>query len=156
MARFGLSRDIELFNTISSELVDDVVGTSFLLFKLSVNSMKVNIYGEAITKIYKTAVELNGLIERDDTSRNYDEFGSDTTQNVEFRMNRIHLKEKNVYPEVGDVIYHNDSYFEIYNVRDDQYIGGRTGRNNPNERFSIVCQTTMVRRTQLTIEEPQL
>jgi hypothetical protein len=156
MARFALSRDIEFFKSISRELVDDVVGTPLVFFKLALDSMRTNIYGETLSKVYKNGVEVRGLIQRDPTSTNYDEFGPDTQQSVEFRMNRFDLKDRGLYPEIGDVIFHNQSYFEVFNVRDDQYVGGRTGELDPNERFSIICQTVMVRRTQLNIESPQL
>ena len=154
MARFALERDIDFFNSISRELVDEVVDTLCMIYKLSVNDTKTNLYGESLSKWYKTGVPVPALIDRDQTETDDGDFGPDTVQNVEFKFNRFQLKEEEIYPEIGDIIGHNDTYFEIYNVRDDQYIGGRTGRLDPKERFSIVCQTTMVRRSRLNIENP--
>ena len=68
-------------------------------------------------------------------------------QNVEFRFNRFTLEEKDVYPEIGDIVFHNEAYFEISNVREDQLIGGRSG-----EKFSIIVSTFMTRRSQLNLE----
>jgi hypothetical protein len=67
---------------------------------------------------------------------------------VEFRFNRFQLEEKGYYPEIGDIIYHNDAYFEIDNVTEDQLIGGR-----PSEKFSIICSTFMTRRTTIQTDK---
>lgn len=153
MPRFNKARDISFFNSIARELVDAVVETSLVLFKLSPTESKINLYGESLDKWYFSGVQVNGLISREATSTNYEEFGADTTQTVEFRFNRFSLKEKDLYAEIGDIIFHNESYFEISNIRDDQYIGGQTGKFDPNERFSIICETFMVRKSSLNIIE---
>jgi hypothetical protein len=57
------------------------------------------------------------------------------------------LEETNFYPEVGDIIYHNEGYFEIDNVTEEQLIGGRT-----DEKFSIICSTFMTRRSSIQTE----
>jgi len=151
--RFNLERDISFFNSIARELVDDVVDTPLIIFKLSMNETKTNLYGESLNKWYLPGVKVTGLIARDNTITGYEEFGPDSSQTVEYKLHRKTLKEKEIYPEIGDVIFHNESYFEISNIRDDQYIGGQTGKVNPNERFSIVCETFLVRRSSLNIEE---
>jgi hypothetical protein len=149
MARFTLDRDIRFFEGISRELVDAVVTTAVVLYKLVIENSKTNLYGESLSKTYYSGVECNAMIERQDTTTTYEGFGSDQGQNVEFRFNRFTLKDKNLYPEIGDIIYHNDGYFEIDNVREDQLIGGRTG---DQEHFSIICSTFMTRRSTIQTE----
>jgi hypothetical protein len=149
MARFTLDRDIRFFEGISRELVDAVVTTAVVLYKLVIENSKTNLYGESLSKTYYQGVECNAMIERQDTTATYEGFGSDQGQNVEFRFNRFTLKDKNLYPEIGDIIYHNDAYFEIDNVREDQLIGGRTG---DQEHFSIICSTFMTRRSTIQTE----
>lgn len=154
MARFALDRDIEFFNSISRELVDDVIETAVQIFKLNIYDSKTNLYGESIGKWYKQGVNVNCIIGRDGTTAEYDEFGPDTSESVEFRFNKFSLREKTIYPEIGDIIRHDHrGYFEVTNVREDQLVGGRTGKQNPKENFSIVCETVMVRRSSLNIEE---
>jgi hypothetical protein len=148
MARFSLDRDIRFFRDISRELVDDVITTSVILYKLIVGESKTNLYGESLNKTYYSPVTLNTIIERDDTSVQYEGFGSDTTQGVQFRFNRFTLEDVGFYPEIGDIIFHNNAYFEVDNVREDQLIGGR-----PDEKFSIICSTFMSRRTTIQTEE---
>lgn len=149
MARFALARDIKFFDSISRELVDAVVTTTVYLYKLIVEESGTNLYGESLNKTYYQGVECNALIQRDDTTANYEGFGADVNQNVQFRFNRFGLEEKGFYPEIGDIIYHNDAYFEIDNVTEDQLIGGRTGEA---EKFSIICQTFMTRRSAIQTE----
>jgi len=148
MARFALSRDIRFFEGISRELVDAVVENTVTLFKLIVAESKTNLYGESLSKTYYQGVLCNAMIDRQDTATNYEGFGSDQSQAVEFRFNKFTLNDKNVYPEIGDIVYHNDAYFEIDNIREDQLVAGRA-----SEHFSIVCSAFMSRRTTIQTEE---
>jgi hypothetical protein len=147
MARFTLDRDIRFFEGISRELVDAVIETAVVLYKLIIEDSKTNLYGESLSKTYYQGVESTAVIQRDDTAANYEGFGVDVSQNVQFRFNRFTLKDKGFYPEVGDIIFHNDAYFEIDNVTEDQLIGGR-----PDEKFSIICSTFMTRRSSIQTE----
>ena len=149
MARFALTRDIRFFEGISRELVDAVVTTAVVLYKLIIEDSKTNLYGESLSKTYYQGVDCNAMIERQDTSANYEGFGSDQSQTVEFRFNRFTLEDKNMYPEIGDIIFHNNAYFEIDNIREDQLVAGRTG---DMEHFSIICSTFMTRRSTIQTE----
>jgi hypothetical protein len=148
MARFALDRDINFFKSISRELVDAVIETTVVLYKLVIEDVKTNLYGESLNKSYYQGLQCSAVIERDDTSVSYEGFGPDSGQSVEFRFNRFTLEEKGFYPEIGDIIYHNDAYFEVDNVREDQLIAGR-----PDEKFSIICSTFMTRRSSIQTEE---
>lgn len=148
MARFALGRDIRFFEGISRELVDAVVENTVTLFKLIIGDTKTNLYGESLSKTYYQGVLCNAMIDRQDTSVSYEGFGSDQSQTVEFRFNKFTLKDKNIYPEIGDIVFHNDAYFEIDNIREDQLVAGRA-----SEHFSIVCSAFMSRRTSIQTEE---
>jgi hypothetical protein len=147
MARFTLARDIKFFEGISRELVDAVIETAVVLYKLVIEDSKTNLYGESLNKTYYQGVQTTAVIEREAPASEYEGFGSDRNQSVEFRFNRFTLEETGFYPEVGDIIYHNDGYFEIDNVREDQLIGGQTGN-----KFSIICSTFMTRRSTIQTE----
>ena len=148
MARFNLDRDVRFFRDISRELVDSVIRTTVVLYKLIIDESGTNLYGESLRKTYYQGVETTALIEREDTTVTYEGFGSDQGQNVEFRFNRFTLEDNGFYPEIGDIIYHNDAYFEIDNVREDQLIGGQV-----DDKFSIICSTFMTRRSSINTEE---
>ena len=147
MARFTLGRDIKFFESIARELVDVVVETSVVLYKLIIEDSKTNLYGESLSKTYYHGVQTTAMIERESSTSDYEGFGSDKNQLVEFRFNRFTLEDTGFYPEVGDIIFHNDGYFEIDNVREDQMVGGQVVN-----KFSIICSTFMTRRSTIQTE----
>ena len=147
MPKFAIGRDIELFKSFAREVVDDVVENIAVLFKVNLKETKVNLYGESTSKTWYPGVELNVLINKSGQTAGYEGFGADKNQLVEFRFNRFTLEEKGFYPEVGDIIFHNNGYFEIDNIREDQLIGGQV-----DNKFSIICSTFMTRRSTIQTE----
>jgi hypothetical protein len=147
MARFTLSRDIKFFEGISRELVDAVIETAVVLYKLVIEDSKTNLYGESLNKTYYQGVETTAIIERESSTSEYEGFGADKNQLVEFRFNRFTLEDTGFYPEVGDIVFHNNGYFEIDNVREDQLVGGQV-----TNKFSIICSTFMTRRSTIQTE----
>jgi len=148
MPKFLQTRDIEFFKSIARELVDDVVQNTIVLFKINMNETKVNIYGEAMNKTWYPGVEVFALVDKEPESVRYEGFGSETDQNVTFKLDRWMLEEKGIYPEIGDIINWNDGYFEVDNTNEIQLVGGQTYNN-----FSVVCSTFMVSKSNLNIEE---
>ena len=147
MARFALSRDVRFFESVSRELVDVVIETAVVLYKLVIEDSKTNLYGESLNKTYYQGVQTTAVIERESSVTNYEGFGADKNQSVEFRFNRFTLEDTGFYPEVGDIIFHNNGYFEIDNVREDQMVGGQV-----ENKFSIICSTFMTRRSTIQTE----
>ena len=148
MPKFAVGRDIELFKSFAREVVDDVVQNIAVLFKVNLNETKVNLYGESVNKTWYPGVELNVLINKSGQTAAYEGFGSDTSQNIEFRFDRWMLEEKGIYPEIGDIVFFDQSYYEIDNTTEVQFVGGL-----PSNNFSVVCSTFMVRKSSLNIEE---
>jgi len=148
MPKFISDRDVAFFKGIAREVVDDVVQNTCVLYKLNIVDTKVNLYGESLGKSWYSGVELNVLINKDPRETEYEGFGPQRTQTVEFRFDRFMLEEHNTYPEIGDVIYFNNSYYEIGNTNEVQYSGGFSKNN-----FSVVCSTFMVSKATLNIEE---
>jgi hypothetical protein len=148
MPKFISDRDVSFFKHIAREVVDDVVQNTCVLYKVNLVDTKINLYGEAMNKTWYPGVELYVLINKETQGSSYEGFGVDRTQNVEFRFDRFACEEKNSYPEVGDVIYFDGSYYEIDNTTEVQYSGGL-----PKNNFSIVCTTIMVSKSMLNIEE---
>lgn len=148
MPKFISDRDVTFFKGLARELVDEVVQNTIVLFKVNLNETKINLYGESLNKTWHAGVELYALLQKDAEIMQYEGFGADTTQNVTFKLDRFMCEEKNTYPEIGDVIFFNGSYYEIGNTNEVQFVGGQ-----PYNNFSIVCETFMVSKSNLNIEE---
>jgi hypothetical protein len=148
MPRFNSARDIKFFEQISSEMVNDVIETLVTLFKVNVLETAYNLYGESLNKKYYKGMETYCMIERADTETNYEGYGSDTSRTSNFRFNRHTLIDNDFYPEVGDVVLLDGSYYEISNVKEDQWIGGQ-GIN----KFSVICETFLSRNTVINLEQ---
>ncbi len=148
MPRFNSARDIRFFEQISSELVNDVIETLVTIFKVNVLETAYNLYGESLNKRYYKGMETYCVIERDPTEANYEGFGSDASRTTRFRFNRHTLIDNNFYPEIGDFVYLDNSYYEVSNVIEDQWIGGQ-GTN----KFSIICETFISRNTTINLEQ---
>ena len=152
MPKFMLDRDLQLFRSFARELVDTVIENTCVLFKVNLNETKINLYGEAMNKTWHPGVELFVLINKEPNTATYEGFGPDTNQNIEFRFDRLLCEERNAYPEIGDVIYFDTSYYEIDNTTEIQFVGGLPG-DNSDRNWSIVCSTFMVSKSNLNIEE---
>ena len=148
MPKFISDRDVAFFKHIAREIVDDVIENFCVLYKVNLADTKVNLYGESINKTWQPGVSLNVLIDKQQQAQNYEGFGTNTNQNVSYKFDRFMLEEKSMYPEVGDIIYFDQSYYEINNVYEVQYTGGL-----PQYNFSVVCDTFMVSKSLLNIEE---
>ena len=148
MPRFNSARDIKFFEQISSEMVDDVIETLVTLFKVNVLETAYNLYGESLNKKYYRGMETYCMIERQDTETNYEGFGADTSRVSNFRFNRHTLIDNDFYPQVGDVVMLDGSYYEISNVKEDQWVGGQA-----TNKFSVICEAFLSRNTTINLEQ---
>lgn len=150
MPRYVRPRDLDLFKQISKEITEDVVETPVVLYKISVSETRTNLYGESAEKVYLPGVQVYAWIGHDAQATTHEGFGPDVNQTANFRFQRWRLEDKGIYPQRGDIIDWNNSYFEIGNVIENQMPGGVFGNV-----YSIVCESFMVRRSKLNIEERQ-
>ena len=151
MAKFVSSRDFEFFQHINREISSEVVDTLVTLYKLNLDYVNTNIYGESPEKISYTGVEVPSLVDYQPNSAISDGFGIDQVQEAEFRFVRRILQERHIYPEIGDIIGYNDAFYEIDNIKETQLIAGRPAYNQ-----SIICQTHLTRRSNIQIEPRQI
>ena len=152
MAKFVSSKDFAFFQHVNKEISADIVDTSVILYKLNLDYINTNIYGESTEKISYTGVEIPAFIDYSPNEAiNEADFGIDQTQQAEFRFVRSILEERHVYPEIGDIVGYNDAFYEIDNIQEVQLIAGRPGYNE-----SIICETHLTRRSNIQIEPRQI
>jgi hypothetical protein len=152
MPRFVTQRDFEFIQHITRELIDETMDVGVVLYKIVVESTKINIYGESTTKPRYTPVKVNAIVKYDKNTLERDEgFGINQDQQVEFRFARRMLQEVNTYPEIGDIVGYNNHYYEIHNITETQLIASKPGFNT-----AIICIAHLTRRTSIDIEEVQV
>ena len=148
MALFGGSRDISLFNTLSKELINNIIQTEVGYYKFALERTTSNVYGESQGKVYYEPVRIAGLINREDQAWSADEFGSDVNQSVNFRFLKQELKDINLIPEIGDLLLFRNNFYEVDSKVENQLFMGRdpdyaisTGTVDFGDSFSIILNT---------------
>jgi hypothetical protein len=158
MALFGGSRDINLFHTINSELINDIIQTEVAYYKFALEQTVANVYGEAMGKNYYEPMKIACLIDRQDQAWSSDDFGSDVNQTIGFSFLKNELKNLNLLPEVGDLLLFRNNFYEVDSRTENQLILGRdpdyslsTESNNFGDSFSILINTHISRVEKLNL-----
>ena len=125
MALFGGSRDISLFNTISKELINDIIQTEIGYYKFALERTTANVYGESMGKMFYEPVRIACLMKKEDQSWSSDDFGSDVNQTIDFRFLKEELKGINLVPEVGDLLLFKNNFYETDTRVENQLILGK-------------------------------
>ena len=132
MALFGGQRDAKFLAAVNSELLNAVIDTEIEFYKLVVESSNSNIYGESDSKSYYDSILIPCLITKDDKSANMDDYGHTYTRSSKFAISRDILVKADFYPEVGDIVFWDNEYFEVDNVDANQYFAGKNPDTWPN------------------------
>ena len=132
MALFGGSRDISLFNTVSKELINDIIQTEVGYYKFVLERTTANVYGESMGKIFYEPVRIACLMNKEDQTWSSDDFGSDVDQTFDFRFLKEGLIDINLVPQVGDILLFKNNFYEIDSKVENQLILGK----DPNYAIS--------------------
>ena len=157
MALFSGNRDMQHFERFSKELIDRVVGTEVDVYKVSKNLTAENVYGEAIRKIYQTAVRVGCLITPEASEWQSGDFGEDITKQCQFAFVRSTVKDKNLKIEIGDIFNWDNTYWQVDKASSSKYhMAHNPSTTTLGEDFGlniqIMCETHLVRRSSLSIE----
>ena len=132
MALFGGQRDAKFLGSINSELINAIIDTEIEFYKLVVESSNSNLYGESESKSYYDSILIPCLITKDDKNSNMDDYGHTYTRTSKFAIARDILVKADFYPEVGDIVFWDNEYFELDNVDANQYFVGKNPETWPN------------------------
>jgi hypothetical protein len=146
-------KEIDLIDSMNEELIDEIVGQSVDIYKVSIDNTDENVYGESTTKYYEVGFRVNCLIQFNEPEITQDEFGADENSDIEmyFQRNNLSSGSLNFYPEMGDIVDWNDHYWEINGTTEPQLIAG-----HPGYKHSIVATAHRARLSSLQIEERPL
>ena len=158
MALFGKNRDVNLFHTINSELIKDIIQTEVAYYKFALEQTTSNVYGESMGKNYYEPMKIACLIDRQDQTWASDAFGSDINQTVDFRFLKQELLTINLIPEVGDILLFRNNFYEVDARVENQLIMGKdpdyaisTGANDFGNSHSIIIKTHLSRVEKLNL-----
>tara|TARA_R110002051_G_scaffold175845_1_gene245993 strand:- start:2515 stop:3054 length:540 start_codon:yes stop_codon:yes gene_type:complete len=158
MALFGKSRDINLFHTINSELLKDIIQTEVAYYKFALEQTTSNVYGESMGKVYYEPMKIACLIDRQNEVWSSDDFGSDMNQSVTFNFLKNELIDINLVPQVGDILLFRNNFYETDSRSENQFIMGRdsnyalsTETTEHGDSFSIILSTHISRVEKLNL-----
>ena len=132
MALFGTQRDAKFMASINSELINAIIDTEIEFYKLIVEQSNSNLYGESESKSYYDSVLIPCLVTKDDKNASADDYGHTYTRTGKFAISRDILVKADFYPEVGDILFWDNEYFEVDNVDANQYFVGKNPETWPN------------------------
>ena len=158
MALFGGSRDISLFNTVSKELINDIIQTEIAYYKFALEQTKTNVYGEAPQKNYYEPIKIACLIDRSDQNWTSDEFGPDVNQTISFTFLRKEFINLNLFSDVGDLILFRNNFYEVDGRIENQLALGKdpayalsVETSDFGGNFSIILSTHISRVEKLSL-----
>ena len=152
MAIFGGIRDARFLAAINSELINGIIDTEIEFFKLIVERSASNIYGESEAKSFYNSILIPCLITKETKTANMDDYGHTYTRTAQFAISRDILERATFYPEVGDIIFWHNEYYELDNVDANQYFVGKNPETWPNGAnhgysVSVICDAHATRQT---------
>ena len=143
-------KEINMIDSMNEELIDEIIGQSVDIYKVSIDNTDENVYGESTTKYYEVGFRVNCLILFNEPEVIQEEFGADVNSSIEmyFQRNNLSSGSLNFYPEMGDIVDWNEHYWEINGTTEPQLIAGHSGY-----KHSIVATAHRARLSSLQIEE---
>ena len=75
-------KEIDTIDSMNEELIDEIIGQSVDIYKVSVDNTDENVYGESTTKYYEVGFRVNCLINFEEPEVTQDEFGVDVDSNI--------------------------------------------------------------------------
>ena len=138
MALFGQARDISMFRYVNRELMGNIMSQQCAFFKIRLNQTNFNMYGEAAEeKYYDGPILLYSVIENPTEEWSTDDLGVNYNLKPVFRFLRDDLLDKlkdynedtiygaNLVPQVGDIIFYQEAYFEVTSTNANQFFVGK-------------------------------
>ena len=125
-------KEIDIIDSMNEELIDEIVGQSVDIYKVSVENTDDNIYGESSTKYFEQGFRVNCLLMYNEPEIVDDGMGADLQGTLEMFFQRANLASGslNFYPEIGDIVDWNNDYYEVNGVTEPQLVAGHPAYNH--------------------------
>jgi hypothetical protein len=146
--RFGSPRDYAFMLSINKEIINTVIDVNIIIYKMITAETLTNIYGEAVSKVRYVPTQVPCLIDQAQFATENAAGTIDVEQEVNFAFLRRELKDRDIYPEQGDIIFFNHSFYELHRINETNLWAGQTKYNH-----DIVCDAHLTRKNPLQIDE---
>tara|TARA_Y100001970_G_C13707628_1_gene590282 strand:- start:153 stop:623 length:471 start_codon:yes stop_codon:yes gene_type:complete len=144
-------KEVQLIDALNEELIDEIVGQTVDIYKISTDETDVNMYGEAVNsgeKTFEKGFRVHCLINFAEPDTEFAEFGSDRNSNIEMYFHNNSLSGSDFYPEIGDIADWNGTYYELNSVTEPQLIAG-----NPEFSHQVKAIANRVRLSSVNFDE---
>lgn len=149
--RFNSPRDYNLMIRLNQEILNKVIDVNVIIFKLNAQESVTNVYGESTSKARYTPIQIPCLIDRSESAVLSDNGTVDVEQEVRFAFLRYELISRDIYPEIGDIVYYDRQFYEINNVPENQLYASQEHYNH-----QVMCIAHLTKKSALQIDEPLL
>jgi hypothetical protein len=152
LGRYYSPRDQRLIQSINIELMDNIIQSFVKIYRISANDTITNDYGEStglIGKVYFPGVLMSALIINSEQTTKQDGAGSDRTKiGMRFALNENMCKKANFFPNDGDIIEWDRSFYEVGNPVQNQYLASQWDKS-----WSIILEAHLSKTSKLNIVE---
>jgi len=148
--RFTHPRDYATMLHLNHELINEVMDTPVILYKMHTGKTVTNSYGEAAKKTWLPGITIPCMLSIDNQQAVEQMDNVSIAQTIEAAFLRDKLREVNLAPGMGDIIEFDSQYYEINTAIDAQYWAGRVLYNH-----AIVCQAHLTNKSAFQLERPK-
>ena len=115
MARLFITpREIDLISDITKEVVKDVVGQKIYYYPISDTKSKIHeVYQESPEKVFDNPIEINCLVEYQETQVTTNRFGSEQFYNITVFIQNRDMIDKEIKLHTGDFFSYGTVFFEV-------------------------------------------
>lgn len=124
MPLYAGSRDVSLVRRLNRELINNIIDTEVILYKVALENTKTNIYGESLKRVFYNPMRIHSLITREEKEFDGDDYNT-YSRLIRFAFLRDDLKDKNVVIQEGDILKWDMEYYELNLVSSNQLWTGR-------------------------------
>lgn len=140
-------READFISDITKEIIKDVAGQKIYLYSVREDLSNVhNVYEESDNKIFDNPIELEALVEWQQSDVKSTKFGVERIQNVVANIHIRDIIDRNININMGDFFSFGEYFFEITNVYYDKLVYGQVDRfvslkvSGKQARKSVISQ----------------
>jgi hypothetical protein len=118
MARLFITpREIDFISDVTKEIIKDVIGQKIYYYPISALKTKVHgVYEEAPEKVFDDPIEINCLVQYEETAVTTGKFGTEEFYNIEAFVQNRDMIDKGIQLYEGDFFSYGTVFFEVIQV----------------------------------------